>query len=158
MLIATRAMGGAPLVEGPADGVLLLLGVDTAIQVCNPHGNSTYARRVNGNLNLSRAIGDLKYKGNDQLAPDAQIITAQPDIVKAGPLSPVTFTLSHLSLSHVAHCMRCKARLHILKTLEGRIRQWQEILRCKKRTSEGEHAGSSDGYLILLYWVLSLVL
>ena len=39
-------------------------------------------RRVNGNLNLSRAIGDLKYKGNEQLAPDAQIITAQPDIVK----------------------------------------------------------------------------
>jgi hypothetical protein len=39
---------------------------------------------VNGNLNLSRAIGDLKYKGNDSLAPDAQIITAQPDIVKVG--------------------------------------------------------------------------
>ncbi|EIE18289.1 protein phosphatase 2C [Coccomyxa subellipsoidea C-169] len=38
--------------------------------------------RVNGNLNLSRAIGDLKYKGNDQLAPAEQIITAQPDIVK----------------------------------------------------------------------------
>jgi hypothetical protein len=37
---------------------------------------------VNGNLNLSRAIGDLKYKGNDQLAPADQIITAQPDIVK----------------------------------------------------------------------------
>ena len=45
-------------------------------------------RRVNGNLNLSRAIGDLKYKGNDALAPDAQIITAQPDIVKAG--APLT--------------------------------------------------------------------
>ena len=40
---------------------------------------------MNGNLNLSRAIGDLKYKGNDALAPDAQIITAQPDIVKVGP-------------------------------------------------------------------------
>ena len=38
--------------------------------------------RVNGNLNLSRAIGDLKYKGNQQLLPADQIITAQPDIVK----------------------------------------------------------------------------
>ncbi|CAL5228991.1 g12230 [Coccomyxa viridis] len=38
--------------------------------------------RVNGNLNLSRAIGDLKYKGNEKLAPAEQIITAQPDIVK----------------------------------------------------------------------------
>lgn len=36
--------------------------------------------RVNGNLNLSRAIGDLKYKGNDTLDPKDQIITAQPDI------------------------------------------------------------------------------
>ena len=41
-----------------------------------------YVCRVNGNLNLSRAIGDLKYKGNEKLAPAEQIITAQPDIVK----------------------------------------------------------------------------
>lgn len=38
-------------------------------------------RRVNGNLNLSRAIGDLKYKGNTELPPKDQIITAQPDIM-----------------------------------------------------------------------------
>ena len=36
--------------------------------------------RVNGNLNLSRAIGDLKYKGNQQLSASEQIITAQPDV------------------------------------------------------------------------------
>ena len=41
-----------------------------------------YMCKVNGNLNLSRAIGDLKYKGNEKLAPAEQIITAQPDIVK----------------------------------------------------------------------------
>lgn len=38
--------------------------------------------RVNGNLNLSRAIGDLKYKGNTELPPKDQIITAQPDVMK----------------------------------------------------------------------------
>jgi hypothetical protein len=38
--------------------------------------------RVNGNLNLSRAIGDLKYKGNVELPPKDQIITAQPDVRK----------------------------------------------------------------------------
>lgn len=38
--------------------------------------------RVNGNLNLSRAIGDLKYKGNTELPPKDQIITAQPDVRK----------------------------------------------------------------------------
>lgn len=38
--------------------------------------------RVNGNLNLSRAIGDLKYKTNGQLEPKDQIITAQPDVTR----------------------------------------------------------------------------
>lgn len=36
--------------------------------------------RVNGNLNLSRAIGDLRYKANSDLPVEAQIITAQPDV------------------------------------------------------------------------------
>lgn len=35
---------------------------------------------MNGNLNLSRAIGDLKYKSNLELSPAEQIITAEPDI------------------------------------------------------------------------------
>ncbi|GFR51558.1 hypothetical protein Agub_g13978 [Astrephomene gubernaculifera] len=43
--------------------------------------------RVNGNLNLSRAIGDLKYKTNVELPAKDQIITAQPDIRKV-TLSP----------------------------------------------------------------------
>jgi protein phosphatase 1G len=37
--------------------------------------------RVNGNLNLSRAIGDLEYKKNSSLRPDEQIITSTPDVV-----------------------------------------------------------------------------
>ena len=36
--------------------------------------------RVNGNLNLSRAIGDLRYKCNAELMPKDQIITAEPDV------------------------------------------------------------------------------
>lgn len=38
------------------------------------------AGRVNGNLNLSRSIGDLKYKANDGLPPADQMITAEPDV------------------------------------------------------------------------------
>lgn len=38
--------------------------------------------RVNGNLNLSRAIGDLKYKTNRELPASEQIITAEPDVCK----------------------------------------------------------------------------
>lgn len=37
--------------------------------------------RVNDNLNLSRAIGDLEYKKNPALKPEQQIISAFPDVV-----------------------------------------------------------------------------
>jgi len=36
--------------------------------------------RINGNLNLSRAIGDLEYKKDSNLIAEKQIITAMPDI------------------------------------------------------------------------------
>jgi Protein phosphatase 2C len=38
--------------------------------------------RVNGNLNLSRSIGDLKYKQVPNISPAEQMITAEPDIVQ----------------------------------------------------------------------------
>lgn len=40
--------------------------------------------RVNGNLNLSRAIGDLEYKKNPNLLPAEQIITSTPDVFQLG--------------------------------------------------------------------------
>lgn len=36
--------------------------------------------RVNGNLNLSRALGDLEYKKNPKLKPEDQLISAFPDV------------------------------------------------------------------------------
>ncbi|EGR33249.1 protein phosphatase 2c, putative [Ichthyophthirius multifiliis] len=43
-------------------------------------GGNVYDGRVNGNLNLSRAIGDLQYKNNKNLTVDKQLIIAVPDI------------------------------------------------------------------------------
>jgi len=40
--------------------------------------------RVNGNLNLSRAIGDQQYKQDPALPPWAQVISAEPDMVVEG--------------------------------------------------------------------------
>lgn len=37
---------------------------------------------MNGNLNLSRALGDLEYKRDKNLTPEKQIITAAPEIKK----------------------------------------------------------------------------
>jgi len=45
---------------------------------------SAYGRmvqfRINGNLNLSRSIGDLGYKKNPDLQPEEQMVTATPDV------------------------------------------------------------------------------
>ncbi|THV05305.1 PP2C-domain-containing protein [Dendrothele bispora CBS 962.96] len=43
-------------------------------------GGSVEFGRVNGNLALSRAIGDFEFKKNYSLSPEKQIITADPDI------------------------------------------------------------------------------
>mmetsp|Transcript_2163 Transcript_2163/g.2127 ORF Transcript_2163/g.2127 Transcript_2163/m.2127 type:complete len:426 (+) Transcript_2163:18-1295(+) len=43
-------------------------------------GFVNHVGRVNGNLNLSRAIGDLKYKQSKHITPPEQIITADPDV------------------------------------------------------------------------------
>ena len=59
---------------------------------------------MNGNLNLSRAIGDLKYKGNEKLAPAEQIITAQPDIVKVVSKPLYQAVISFPANSHRSCC------------------------------------------------------
>jgi len=46
-------------------------------------GGSVTEGRVQGNLNLSRAIGDLLYKSNLDAAVEAQMISALPDIRRA---------------------------------------------------------------------------
>ncbi|KAJ1910301.1 Protein phosphatase 2C 2 [Mycoemilia scoparia] len=38
--------------------------------------------RVNGNLALSRAIGDFEFKKNPSLTPEKQVVTADPDVTK----------------------------------------------------------------------------
>lgn len=37
--------------------------------------------RVNGNLALSRAIGDFEFKKSAELSPEQQIVTAYPDVI-----------------------------------------------------------------------------
>ena len=44
-------------------------------------GGSVDFGRVNGNLELSRAIGDFRYKRRADLPQEHQIVTAFPDVV-----------------------------------------------------------------------------
>lgn len=43
-------------------------------------GGFIHAGRVNGSLNLARAIGDMEFKQNKFLSAEKQIVTASPDI------------------------------------------------------------------------------
>ena len=52
-------------------------------------GYVTNVGRINGSLNLSRSIGDLKFKGNKELDASKQIITAKPDV------TTIQLTLEH---------------------------------------------------------------
>ena len=45
---------------------------------------SVYNGRVNGNLSLSRALGDFEYKAQKELPRDEQLIIATPEIFKWG--------------------------------------------------------------------------
>jgi len=43
-------------------------------------GGEVYEGRINGRLNLSRAIGDFDYKGNDKMDFNQQLVISTPDI------------------------------------------------------------------------------
>lgn len=43
-------------------------------------GSTIQEGRVDGNLNLSRSLGDLKYKINKNLRPEEHPVTANPDV------------------------------------------------------------------------------
>ena len=47
--------------------------------------------RINGNLNLSRALGDLEYKQNKKLPPEEQMITAFPEVTIENITSDINF-------------------------------------------------------------------
>ena len=43
-------------------------------------GKITKDGRINGGLNLARALGDHQYKQNEELKPEEQLISPLPDL------------------------------------------------------------------------------
>lgn len=43
-------------------------------------GGSVMIQRVNGNLAVSRALGDFEYKSESHLNPSQQMISPEPDV------------------------------------------------------------------------------
>lgn len=64
------------------------------------------AGRINGNLNLSRSLGDLKYKQNPHISPEAQMISAEPDIIVTTLCEGDRFFL--LACDGIWDCLTCQ--------------------------------------------------
>ncbi|KAI9311384.1 phosphatase 2C-like domain-containing protein [Dichotomocladium elegans] len=76
-----------------ADGLAIALSEDhkpvneeEALRITKAGGHVEFGR-VNGNLALSRALGDFEFKTNQHLKAEDQVVTANPDITehKLGP-------------------------------------------------------------------------
>ena len=67
------------------NGVAVEMSIDhkpesqTEIDRIEKSGSVITDGRVDGNLNLTRSLGDLKYKHREHLKPEEQAITANPD-------------------------------------------------------------------------------
>lgn len=54
---------------------------ETEVKRIMAGGGYVENNRVNGNLALSRALGDFMYKRNTSMKPEEQIVTADPDVI-----------------------------------------------------------------------------
>ncbi len=55
------------------------MGTGEKARICAAGGYVDFGR-VNGNLALSRAIGDFEFKKTPELPPESQVVTAFPDV------------------------------------------------------------------------------
>ncbi|CAJ0745101.1 10788_t:CDS:2 [Entrophospora sp. SA101] len=71
--------------------------------------------RVNGNLALSRAIGDFEFKQNTNFGPEEQIVTAYPDVqkIKIEPNKTEFLVLACDVVSFIRHELCTKRSLKI---------------------------------------------
>jgi serine/threonine protein phosphatase PrpC len=112
--------------------------------------------RVNDNLNLSRAIGDLEYKKNPALKPEEQIISVFPDVMIKAIEKTHSFILMGCdgiweTLSTNDICSLIEARLESNST--GRLVPIVEDLLDKlvaKETTEGVGCDNMSAILIQL--------
>jgi len=85
--------------------------------------------RVNGNLALSRAIGDFEFKKSADLSPEQQIVTAFPDVISHELSEDDEFLVvacdGKLELTLYSPCCKTNVDRHLglsIVTSRGRIR------------------------------------
>lgn len=74
--------------------------------------------RVNGNLALSRALGDFDYKKNPKLGPEAQIITCDPEIMEHQITEDDEFLI--IACDGIWDCLSSQQAVDIIRLLISR--------------------------------------
>jgi len=82
--------------------------------------------RVNGDLSLSRAIGDLEYKRNGRLPPESQIVTAVPEIQRVARTPQDEFLL--LACDGIWDVVSSRAAVDFLRGKLGSRESWAKRL------------------------------
>jgi protein phosphatase 1G len=78
-------------------------------------GKVTADGRVNGGLNLSRALGDHTYKKNKDLLPEDQMISALPDI-NTVTIDPEQDEFMVLACDGIWNCMSSQNVVNYIRT------------------------------------------
>jgi len=77
-------------------------------------GGEVYEGRINGRLNLSRALGDFDYKGNDQLGLHEQLVIPHPEITTRSLSSDDEFLI--LGCDGIWECLPAKQIYEFVNT------------------------------------------
>ncbi|OSD07240.1 PP2C-domain-containing protein [Trametes coccinea BRFM310] len=81
--------------------------------------------RVNGNLALARALGDFDYKKNASLAPEAQIITSDPEVIEHDMTEEDEFII--IACDGIWDCLTSQQAVNVVRLLISQGRKLPEI-------------------------------
>ncbi|KAJ2764310.1 Protein phosphatase 2C 2 [Coemansia nantahalensis] len=113
--------------------------------------------RVNGNLALSRAIGDYEFKNNSTLPAEKQIVTAYPDVISRAPSPEDEFIV--VACDGIWDCMTNEQVVQFVhaKITEGRkLDQICEDIMDRCLASESELGGvGCDNMTIVIVGLLN---
>lgn len=119
--------------------------------------------RVNGNLALSRAIGDFEFKKSAELSPEQQIVTAYPDVTvheigdddeflviacdgMLSALSPdrCLYNLRSIKLTHRTGIWDCQASQAVVEFVRRGIAAKQELSKICENMMDNCLASNSE--------------
>ncbi|CAG7852167.1 Protein phosphatase 2C homolog 2 Short=PP2C-2 [Serendipita indica DSM 11827] len=110
--------------------------------------------RVNGNLALSRAIGDFEFKSNNSLGPEKQIVTANPDIEIHELSDEDEFLI--LACDGIWDCLSSQQAVDMVRRLIAQKKSLQEICEttiqrcCAPDADTGAGVGCDDMTMIVV--------